>query len=171
MVRRCVGCFSPRPKDLDDRGREAGRIFVRYWPPGQHEIHDFGFRRTMIVAGGGAVFAVAAVDTVHDQAGGSGPVGNFASGPSLGTQLEPDLGAAGCFVVSDPFERDLPIARVKAADLPPVRIEVDGVSTLGHPMFCTAIEDLRGVCKNARFAPARRQAATAASIKSSIAAP
>jgi hypothetical protein len=141
MVCRCVGFFSPRPKDLDYQGREAGRVFVRYLPPGQYEIHDFGFSGTLIVAGVEWSSASPLSIPFTIKPGEATYIGNFARAPSLGTRLEPDLGAVGYFVVSDQSERDLPIARVKAADLPPVRIEVYDVSTLGHPMFYPAIQD------------------------------
>lgn len=141
MVCKCVGLFSPRPKDLDYRGREAGRVFVKSLPPGRYEIYDFGFRGTLIVASvewsSERPFSIPF--TVNP--GEATYIGNIARAPSLGTSLEPQLGAVGYFVISDQSERDLAIARVKAPELPEVRIEVADVSTLGHPMFHSAIRE------------------------------
>jgi hypothetical protein len=140
MVCRCVGFFSPRPRDLDYQGREAGRVISRELPPGQYEIFDFGFSGTLIVAGVEWSSASPFSIPFTIRPGEATYIGNFARAPSLGTPLEGQLGAVGYFVVSDQSERDLPIARTKAADLPPVRVEVPDVSALGHPMFYATVQ-------------------------------
>lgn len=141
MVCKCVGFFRPRPDNLDYYGREAGRVFVQSLPPGRYEIYDFGFTGTLIVAGvewsSATPFAIPFVI----RPGEATYIGNFARAPSLGTRLEPQLGAVGYFVVSDRSERDLAIARARSAALPPVRVEVPDVSALGHPMLYPALQD------------------------------
>lgn len=141
MVCDCVGFFNPRPSNLDYRGREAGRVFVRQLPPGRYEIYDFGFRGTIVVANiewsSSTPFAIPF--TINP--GETTYIGNFARAPSLGTSLEPTLGAVGYFVVSDQSERDLAIARTKEPALPPVRLEVTDVAPLGHPMMYAAIQE------------------------------
>lgn len=141
MICDCVGFFNPRPSNLDYRGREAGRVFVRTLPPGRYEIYDFGFRGSIVVENlewsSSTPFAVAF--TIRP--GEATYIGNFARAPSLGSRLEPELGAVGYFVVSDQSERDLPIARAKVPGLLPVRMEVSDVSGLGHPMIYATIQD------------------------------
>lgn len=68
-------------------------------------------------------------------------IGNFARAPSLGTSLEPQLGAVGYFVVSDQSERDLAIARARDLAMPAVRVEVADVSNLGHPMLYAEVQN------------------------------
>jgi len=141
MVCRCVGFFSPRPSNLDYYGREAGRVFVQSLPPGRYEIYDFGFTGTIIVASvewsSRTPFAIPF--TINP--GEATYIGNFARAPSLGTRLEPQLGAVGYFVVSDQSERDLAIARARDPALPTVRSEVIDVSNLGHPMLYATVQD------------------------------
>lgn len=141
MICDCVGFFNPRPNNLDYRGREAGRVFVRTLPPGRYEIYDFGFRGTIVVANveWSSATPLAVPFTINP--GQTTYIGNFARAPSLGSRLEPELGAVGYFVVSDQSERDLPIARVKEPALLPVHIEVTDVSGLGHPMIYATIQD------------------------------
>ncbi len=141
MVCRCVGFLRPRPSNLDYYGREAGRVIVQSLPAGRYEIYDFGFTGTLIVAGvvwsSATPFSIPF--TIHP--GEATYIGSFARAPSLGTRLEPQLGAVGYFVVSDQSERDVPIARARHAALPAVREEVADVLSLGHPMLYAAVQD------------------------------
>jgi hypothetical protein len=140
MICRCVGFFSPRPNDLDYQGREAGRVITRELPPGAYEIHDFGFRGTLIVAGVEWSSASPFSIPFTIKPGEATYLGNIARAPSLGTPLERELGAVGYFVISDQSERDLPLARAKTPTLPPVRMDVPDVTALGHPMFYPRIQ-------------------------------
>jgi hypothetical protein len=141
MVCRCVGFLRPRPSNLDYYSREAGRVIVHALPPGRYEIYDFGFTGTLIVAG--VVWSSATPFSIPFtiNPGEATYIGNFARAPSLGTRLEPQLGAVGYFVVSDQSERDVPIARARNPALPAVREEVADVSTLGHPMLYAVVQD------------------------------
>jgi hypothetical protein len=141
MVCRCVGFFRPRPNNLDYYGREAGRVFILSLPPGRYEIYDFGFSGTLIVAGVEWSSATPFSIPFTINAGEATYIGNFARAPSLGTRLEPQLGAVGYFVVSDQSERDLAIARARDPALPAVRVEVVDVSNLGHPMLYSQAQD------------------------------
>lgn len=141
MVCRCVGFFRPRPNNLDYYGREAGRVFIQSLPPGRYEIYDFGFSGTLIVAGVEWSSATPFSIPFTINAGEATYIGNFARAPSLGTNLEPQLGAVGYFVVSDQSERDLAIARARDPALPAVRVEVADVSALGHPMLHATVQD------------------------------
>lgn len=141
MVCRCVGFFRPRPNNLDYYGREAGRVFVQSLPAGRYEIHDFGFRGTLIVAGVEWSSAIPFAIPFTINPGEATYIGNFARAPSLGTSLESQLGAVGYFVVSDQSERDLAIARARNAALPAVRVEVTDVSSLGHPMLYAEVQN------------------------------
>ncbi len=141
MICRCVGFFSPRPSNLDYYGREAGRVFVRSLPPGRYEIYDFGFSGTIIVAGVEWSSATPFSIPFTINPGEATYIGNFARAPSLGTRLEPQLGAVGYFVISDQSERDLAIARARDVALPPVRVDVTDVSNLGHPMLYGTVQN------------------------------
>lgn len=141
MVCRCVGFFRPRPNNLDYYGREAGRVFIQSLPPGRYEIYDFGFSGTLIVAGVEWSSATPFSIPFTINAGEATYIGNFARAPSLGTSLEPQLGAVGYFVVSDQSERDLAIARARDLALPAVRVEVADVSNLGHPMLYSEVQN------------------------------
>jgi hypothetical protein len=141
MVCRCVGFFRPRPNNLDYYGREAGRVVVQSLPPGRYEIHDFGFSGTLIVAGVEWSSATPFSIPFTINAGEATYIGNFARAPSLGTSLEPQLGAVGYFVVSDQSDRDLAIARARDPALPAVRVEVADVSNLGHPMLYAEVQN------------------------------
>lgn len=129
---RCVGFFGTR-SDFDYTGRESGKVTTRRLPPGDYEIHDFGF--------GGALGArVTAFSSGRSfsipftiRPGQTTYIGAFSRAPSLGTTLEPTLGAAGYFIVSDRSDRDLDILRRRNPDLPPVTVSVADVSRFGHP--------------------------------------
>ena len=65
-------------------------------------------------------------------------IGSFMRAPSLGTRLQPILGAAGYFLVADQAGRDLPIAatRLPAGIVP--KVEVTDVSQFGSQALRTA---------------------------------
>jgi hypothetical protein len=141
MVCKCVGLIRPRPGNLDYYGREAGRVIVQSLPPGRYEIQDFGFSGTIVVAGVSWSSTTPFSIPFTIKPGEATYIGNIARAPSLGTRLQPLLGAVGYFVVSDQSARDLPIAQARDAALPPVRLEVTDVSGLGHPMLYATIQD------------------------------
>lgn len=119
-------------KNPDFEGRQSGHVTARRLPPGNYSIESFYF--------GGSLPGVAAYDwssavpfkiefTITP--GKTTYIGSFMRAPSLGTSLEPQLGAAGFFVISNQAERDLPIAARKFRNLPEVMVEVTDVSKFG----------------------------------------
>lgn len=128
----CVGAFGAR-SDFDFTGRESGKVKIERLPPGDYEIHDFGFGGSLGSSVTGFSSGRPFVIPFTIRAGQATYIGSFARAPSLGTSLQPVLGAAGFFVVSDRGERDLAIARQRRPDLPVVTMAVADVSALGHP--------------------------------------
>lgn len=130
---RCIGFFSARMANPDYTGRETGKVVMHHLPPGDYEIHDFGFGgslgSTMTSFSSGQPF----VTPFTIRPGEATYIGNFARAPSLGTPLEPVLGATGFFVISDQSERDLPIARLRFADFVEPAVSVTDVSVFIHP--------------------------------------
>jgi hypothetical protein len=130
---RCVGFFRARRSNVDYDGPERGYVIVRRLPPGDYEVHDFGFSGSMGRAevnwSSSRRFAI----PFTIRTGEATYIGNFARAPSLGTPLQRTLGAAGFFVISDRSDRDIAIARQREPGLPPVRSSVFDVTTLGHP--------------------------------------
>jgi hypothetical protein len=138
MACRCVGFIRAQMPDADFTGRETGKVVVTKLPPGKYEIYDYGFGgavgMTTYSWSSGKKFSI----PFEIRPGEATYIGSFARAPSLGTSLEPTLGAGGFFVISDRSERDLPLARKRFPALPEVREEVTDVSTLGHPAIFTA---------------------------------
>lgn len=128
----CVGMWGAR-RDFDYTGVENGKVTIQRLPPGEYEIHDFGFggsvAGTITSFSSGRPFVI----PFTVRSGQTTYIGGFARAVSLGTALEPTLGAAGYFVIADESARDLPIARAKMPDLPDVTIQVADVSAFGHP--------------------------------------
>lgn len=130
---RCVGFFRAQMADPDFTGRATGKVIAVRVPAGQYEVFQFGFGGS--VAGTGLAWSsrkpFSLPFTVRP--GEATYIGSFARAPSLGTPLQPQLGAAGYFIVSDESERDLKIARDRDPALPPVRTEVTDVTQFDHP--------------------------------------
>ena len=128
----CVGVFGART-DFDYTGRENGKVMARRLPPGDYKIYDFGFGgtigNTITNYSTGQPYAI----RFTIRPGETTYIGNFARAPSLGTSLEPRLGAKGYFIVSDQGDRDLPILIRKFTTMPPAIRAVVDVSGLGHP--------------------------------------
>ena len=132
----CVGFWHAQMSDPDYVGPpETGKVFVQHLPPGDYEVYTYGFSGTIIVASVSwsprKVFSL----PFSIKPGQATYIGNFVRGPSLGTKLEPTLGAAGFFMISDKHERDIEIARRRDPGLPPVTVSVTDVSNMGDPMI------------------------------------
>lgn len=128
----CVGTWGPR-RDFDYTGVENGKVRIERLPPGDYEIHDFGFggflAGTVTSYSSGRPFVI----PFTIRPGQTTYIGGFARAVSLGTALEPTLGATGYFVISDQSARDLPIALARRPDLPAAMVSVADVSAFGHP--------------------------------------
>jgi hypothetical protein len=129
----CVGLIRAQAGGMDYRGRETGRVSIRALPAGDYEIYDFGFSGSMGMAVVSSSSRTRFAIPFTIRPGEATYIGNFARAPSLGTPLQPTLGAAGYFLISNQAERDLAIARQRRPDLPAIRISVTDVSALGHP--------------------------------------
>jgi hypothetical protein len=113
-------------------GRESGHVVVRRLPPGSYLIDQFAF------SGGG--FGMGTIDWSSAvpfamrftiQPGAATYIGSFMRAPSLGTPLEPQLNAAGYFLIADRSARDVPIARSKVPTLGAITTEVTDVTQFG----------------------------------------
>jgi len=126
------GAIYLRIKNPDFEGRESGHVVARRLPPGNYSIESFYF--------GGGLPGVGYYDWSSAvpfkieftiEPGKATYIGSFMRAASLGTSLEPQLGAAGFFVIANRAERDLPIAPRKYPNLPEVLVKVTDVSQFG----------------------------------------
>lgn len=136
MEYNAVGFFTDKP---DYEGHETGKVTVRRLEPGNYEVYQLGFAGTLI---GTATTYTWSSKTEFSmpfniKPGGATYIGNFVRAPSLGTSLEPALGAKGFFVISDKHDRDLPIAQKSHPELPAVEVSVTDVSSWGYPVLLT----------------------------------
>jgi hypothetical protein len=129
---KCVGFFHAQ-KGGDYSGDETGQVKIERLPPGEYEIYDFGF-------GGTSSFSSRKKFSLRFsiRPGEATYIGNYARAPSLGTSLEPSLGAMGFFVISDKADRDLKIARARRPDQTQIALSVPDVAPLGHPFLRTS---------------------------------
>lgn len=135
---RLGGAIYLKIKKPDFTGEETGHVIVRRLPPGRYQVDRFFFAGSNL-AGTSYSWSSAVPFTLPFtiRPGEATYIGSFMRAPSLGTPLQPVLGAAGFFVVADRADRDLPIARGK---LPPgTRIagEVGDVSKFGSEALRT----------------------------------
>jgi hypothetical protein len=125
------GAIYLKIKNPDFSGRETGHVIVRRLPPGNYVVDGFFFagwtpgmaHRWSSKVPFALPFAIAPGQATY--------IGSFMRAPSLGTPLEPQLKAAGFFVIADRSQRDLPIARAKLPGLPQPGVQVTDVDTLG----------------------------------------
>ena len=135
---RLGGAIYLKVKNPDFTGKETGHVVVTRLPPGNYEVHSFGF------AGSTALGSVhwspskpfSLPFTIRP--GEATYIGSFMRSPSLGTSLQPKLGAAGFFVVADRSDRDLPIARTRLPAEAALTQQVTDVSQFGSLALRTA---------------------------------
>jgi len=135
---RCVGFFRAQMANPDYAGRETGKVFVTRLPAGRYEVFDFGFGGSLGGMGTSWSSRTRFSMPFTIRPGEATYIGNFARAPSLGTPLEPQLGAAGFFVISDKSERDFPIARSREPSLTDIRKEITDVSQFSHAALRTS---------------------------------
>ncbi len=126
------GMWVLRIKNPDFSGRETGHVIVRRLPPGSYAIDNFAFFGQLPGVASyqwssGKPFKISFVIAK----GQATYIGSFMRAPSLGTSLQPQLGAAGFFVVSNRSDRDLPIARRMIPQLPTTDLQVTDVDAFG----------------------------------------
>lgn len=126
------GAWVLKIKSPDFTGRESGHVVVRRLPPGNYLIDQFAF------AGGGMGMgaiswssAVPFAIRFAIKSGAATYIGSFMRAPSLGTPMEPQLNAAGYFLIADRSTRDFPIARAKVPALAAITTEVTDVTQFG----------------------------------------
>lgn len=136
---RVGGAWVLKVKDPDFAGEETGHVVVRCLPPGEYQIGNFEFHG--FLPGVGSYEWSSANNTsfvFHIGAGQATYIGSFMRAPSLGTSLQPVLGAAGFFVVADRGARDLPIAKSRLRAGMRVSSEVTDVAQFRNPALRTS---------------------------------
>lgn len=125
------GAIYLKVEDPDFEGRETGHVRVRRLPPGEYVVDNYAFGGQL--AGTSYAWSSAKPFAIRFtiQAGKAVYIGSFMRTVSLGTSLEPQLGASGFFVIADRSARDLPIARSRQPSLPDVTVQVTDVDTFG----------------------------------------
>ena len=126
---RLGGAIYLKVKNPDFTGEESGHVVVTPLPPGRYEVHDFGFAGSSPL-GGSVRWSPAKPFSLPFtiRSGEATYIGSFMRAPSLGTPLQPVLGAAGFFVIADRAERDVPIARSRLPASVSLTPEVTDVS-------------------------------------------
>ncbi len=129
---RLGGAIYLKVKNPDFEGREAGHVVLRRLPPGDYVIDNFSFGGQL--AGTSYAWSSATPFAIRFtiRPGQATYIGSFMRAVSLGTPLEPVLGAAGFFVIADRSDRDLPIARSRLPGLPDVTVQVTDVDAFGN---------------------------------------
>lgn len=127
---RLGGAIYLKIKDPDFEGAETGHVVVRRVPAGRYVIDNFSFGGTVPGVGGfswstAQPFAI----PFEIRPGRATYIGSYMRSVSLGTPLEPQLGAAGFFVIADRSARDAPFARGRLPAETPLDIEVTDVDT------------------------------------------
>jgi hypothetical protein len=136
---RLGGAFFLKVKNPDFAGEEVGHVVIRRLPPGRYAVDSYYFGGALPGVGSFAwrparPFAMPFVI----RSGEATYIGSFMRAVSLGTPLQPVLGAAGFFVVADRSSRDLPIARGRLPADTKVAGEVTDVSIFESAMLRTA---------------------------------
>lgn len=129
------GAIYLKIKNPDFEGRESGHVVVRRLPPGEYLIDSlafYGSSPTGAAYDWSSARPFAIRFTIRP--GQATYIGSYMRAPSLGTSLQPALGAAGFFVVADRSDRDLPIARMRL----PASCEITDVSTFGSAALSKA---------------------------------
>ena len=130
------GAIYLKIKNPDFTGRETGQIVVRRLPPGDYLIENFAFYGSSPL---GASYDWSAAKPFairfSIQPGKATYIGSFMRAPSLGTALEPRLGAVGFFVVADRSERDLPLIKTRLPMALEILSQVTDVDPIGNALM------------------------------------
>lgn len=128
------GAIYLKIKNPDFSGGETGHVVIRCLPPGEYEVGSFSFSGSVPGIGGYTWSPAEPFSLPFSiRSGEATYIGSFMRAPSLGTSLQPVLGAAGFFVIADRSERDLPIATGRIPTAMKVITEVTDVSVFGNP--------------------------------------
>lgn len=133
------GAIYLKVKNPDFEGRESGHVVTRRLPPGDYLIDNFAFYGSSPT---GAAYGWSSAKPFairfRIEPGKATYIGSFMRAPSLGTSLEPTLGAAGFFVIADRSARDLPIAGTRLPADCPIVPQVTDVDAFGNPILRSA---------------------------------
>ena len=135
---RVGGAIYLKVKNPDFTGEETGHVVVRRLPPGRYQVDKFFFGGSNLAGTSyswSSAKPFALPFTIRP--GEATYIGSFMRSPSLGTPLQPVLGAAGFFVVANRADRDLPIARAKLPPDTKINAEVEDVSKFASPALRT----------------------------------
>lgn len=130
------GAIYLKIKNPDFTGRETGQIVVRRLPPGDYLIETFVFYGSSPLGASydwSAAKPFAIRFTIEP--GKATYIGSFMRAPSLGTSLEPKLGAVGFFVVADRSERDLPLIKTRLPMALEILSQVTDVDPIGNALM------------------------------------
>lgn len=129
---RLGGAIYLRIKNPDFEGAETGHVVVRRVPPGGYVIDRFIFGGSVPGVGGFEWSSARPFALPFDiRPGEATYIGSFMRAVSLGTPLEPQLGAAGFFVVADRSARDTPLARQRLPAEARMTTQVTDVDAFG----------------------------------------
>ena len=126
------GMWTLRIKNPDFSGRETGHVVIRRLPPGRYTIENFAFGGQTPTAQYSWSSAKPFVIQFNISSNETTYIGSFMRSPSFGTSLQPQLGAAGFFVISNQKIRDLAIARTKRALPAGENLQVTDVDEFGN---------------------------------------
>jgi hypothetical protein len=141
---RLGGAIYLRMKRPDFTGAETGQVHVQRLPSGSYVVDEFHFDGLLpgVVTyswSSGKPFSL----PFTIRPGEATYIGTFMRFPSLGTSLQPVLGAAGFFVVADRSERDLSVAKTKLPESAKITVQVTDVSRFGNAALRVSPPDAR----------------------------
>lgn len=133
---RLGGAIYLKVKNPDYTEGGTGHVVVRRLPPGKYAVDGFSFGGSSPMGGGiywksSEPFAM----PFEIKPGEAAYIGSFARCTTLGTVLQPVLGAVGYFVVADQGARDLAIARTRLPAGVAITPSVTDVSAFGSPIL------------------------------------
>lgn len=136
---RLGGAIYLKIKNPHFAGDETGHVVVRRLPPGSYEVNDFSVAGSNL-AGTTYFWSPSKPFSLpfKIRAGEATYIGSFMRSPSLGTPLQPVLGAAGFFLVANRSNRDLPIAKGNIPAGINIETEVTDVSKFGSEVLRTS---------------------------------
>ena len=140
MEPRLGGAIYLKIKNPDFTGEESGHVVIRRIPPGHYQVDRFFFAGWN-PAGGSVRWSPARPFALpfDIRPGEATYIGSFMRAPSLGTPLQPVLGAAGFFLVADRSQRDLAIATARLTPGTKITSAVTDVSAFGSAALRTSL--------------------------------
>jgi hypothetical protein len=133
------GAFLLKVKNPDFSGVETGHVVIRRLPPGKYEVNTFAFYGSNLAGTDYSWKPKQPFSLPFEvRTGEATYIGSFMRAPSLGTPLQPILGAAGYFLIADRRDRDLPIAMQKLPGGTRITTQVTDVAQFDSAALRTA---------------------------------